>query len=160
MIMDVRLTLRRAGLQLWAARGGLLVLLIMAGVLYWIISGILSLEKEVAAVIFAGMLTVLGSVLSLIFSRQYERKREVEREIRNQKIPIYDEFIKFLFHRVWFRLKGEDAVSGEDPELVEFMRRFSVSVLILGSDDVLREWIKFLAAMRAFGARNQNSTTY
>jgi hypothetical protein len=156
--MDARLRLRRAGAQLWAARGGLLALVTMAGLLYWIISAIFSLEKEIAAVILAGMLTVFGSVLSLIFSRQYEKKREVEREIRNQKIPIYESFIKFLFHKVWFRLKEDGDVDGGDPELVEFMQEFSVSVLIWGSDDVLREWIKFVASMRSFGTEQKDST--
>jgi hypothetical protein len=153
--MDARSQLRQAGARLWAVRGGLVAFLLLGGLLYWIISGILSLEKEIAAVIFAGVLTVFGSVSSLIFARIHDRKREVEKEIRNKKIPIYERFVQFLVTKLFYQMTKNGTTKKDNSDIVDFLRKFHTSALIWGSDDVLRQWISFLRVIKRLEKENQ-----
>lgn len=97
-----------------------------------------ALQPEVAAAITAAVATVLVSVATVTASRVFERRQQVEREIRAQKIPIYEEFIGF-----WFRsLQGEKAglKAPTNQETMEFMLNFTQNIMMWGSDDVLRKW--------------------
>lgn len=113
------------------------VLLVMAG-LRWLLAG---LTKEVAAALVAGTATVLVSVLSVFIARHLERKREMEREIQLQKVPIYEDFVSTWLRYMFKDKPGADPMSEE--ELLQFFYRATQKLTIWGSDDVIRRWSRW-----------------
>ena len=102
----------------------------------------LALPVQLAAPLTVASTTVLVSVFSLIFSKHWERKWEIEQEHRKQKLPIYEEFLVFWF-KVLVKKAGETPVS--ETEMIEFFRTFTQKLMIWGSDDVVKEYAKFRA---------------
>ncbi|MCH7922726.1 MAG: hypothetical protein IH975_06825 [Nitrospinae bacterium] len=120
----------------------LVICFVLVGVLGWTIWKALSgLSKEVATAIIAGSATVLVSVISLILSKHWERRREIEQEHRKQKLPIYEEFMTFWFRVVMSHSPGKKPVSEE--EMINFFTSFTQKLMIWGSDKVLKEYSNF-----------------
>ncbi len=97
-----------------------------------------SLQKEVAAAIVAGATTIIVSVLSINFARFYERKRIIEQELREKKIPMYNEFVEF-----WFKILMSDKIKDKklsESDMMNFFIQFTQELMVWGSDEVLRSW--------------------
>lgn len=102
------------------------------------------LKKEVAAALIAGVATILVSVLSVILTKYFERKRKIEQEIREKKIPMYVEFVEF-----WFKVLYSKNITGkeiEEKEMIEFFSDFTQKVMVWGSDEVLILWSRYRRA--------------
>jgi len=86
--------------------------------------------------------TILGGTItisSFFITRYLERKKTIEFEIRNKKIPIYEEFFDFYFKVV---LKsGDQELTNQD--MVNFFRQFSQKAIIWFPDNVLKSYIKW-----------------
>jgi len=104
----------------------------------------MSLQKEVAAAIIAAMATVIVSVISIMVAKYYERKLVIEQEIRQRKIPMYEEFIAFLFTVLMSDKTGETKPS--EQEMMAFFNKFTQKITIWGSDEVLLEWSRYRQA--------------
>jgi PIN domain nuclease of toxin-antitoxin system len=119
------------------------VILICVSYIIWLIVPHLwnifnGLQKEVAAAIIAASSTILVSVLSLTIGKYYEKKRTIELEIRNKKIPMYEEFVDFLFKLLMNRkLTGKDL---NEKEMLQFFVSFTQKLLVWGSDEVVTHW--------------------
>lgn len=101
---------------------------------------VLSLQKEVAAAIIAAMSTIIVSVLSITIGKYYERKMIIEQELREKKIPIYEEFIEFYFKLLMSsKFKGEKM---SEKEMTKFFMKFTQKLTVWGSDDVVYQWSK------------------
>jgi hypothetical protein len=98
-------------------------------------------SPQVAATIVAGVVTVLVSVFSVLWSKRVERQREIEQEQRQQKIPVYEEFIAFLFRILLADKLGEQKVT--EQEMMKFVSGFAQKIMIWGSDDVLHRYAVF-----------------
>ena len=92
------------------------------------------------------MLTIIASVISFLISRHIERSREIEREIREKKIPYYDQIIRLFFESVFCPEALKREISPE--ELTRQMHTFSVHSLIWASDDVYVKWTDLLRSMQ------------
>ena len=100
-----------------------------------------SLQKEVAAAIIVASATVLVSVLSVVVGKYYERKRSIEQELRQKKIPMYEEFIRF-----WFDLFMSDKLTGEpmkEKRMLEYFNTFTQKLMVWGSDEVVNIWSNY-----------------
>lgn len=96
------------------------------------------LQKEVAAALIAGATTIIVSVLSVSVARYYERKRVIEQEIRQKKIPMYNEFVEF-----WFNFLMSEKIASRkitDKEMMKFFNQFTQKLMVWGSDEVVRQW--------------------
>jgi hypothetical protein len=110
-------------------------------VITWLISVFNGLQKEVAAALIAASATIVVSVLSLVVAKYYEKKRAIELEHRSKKIPIYEEFVEFLFKLLMNeKLEGNPMT---EQEMLRFMSGFTQKLLIWGSDDVVLQWSKY-----------------
>jgi hypothetical protein len=99
-----------------------------------------NLQKEIAAVIVAGTL----SVLSLIITRHLEKRSEIEKDIRQRKTEVYEGLIKYMFKEFFFSKKlGDSRSVDEQKKLVQTLQNIHVDMLIWGSDEVLAQWIKY-----------------
>ena len=132
----------------------LVLLIIAAGALglYWAIKniyiGLAGLQKEVAVGIIAVSGTVIVSTLTVVISKYYERKADVQRDLREKKIPVYNELMDF-----WSRLMSDPESDRKPPteeEVSEFMTDFLKKIIVWGSDDVLKAFREFRTlAMKA-----------
>ncbi|MGD0032842.1 hypothetical protein SLT67_15880 [Paenibacillus illinoisensis] len=123
----------------------LLVLLLLSYLFWifitWLISVFNGLQKEVAAALIAASATIVVSVLSIVIAKYYEKKRAIELELRSKKIPIYEEFVEFLFKLLMNKkLEGNPMT---EQEMLRFMSGFTQKLLIWGSDDVVLQWSKY-----------------
>ena len=111
---------------------------ILAKVLLGWFSG---LQKEVAAAILAALTAVAVSIISLVLSKYYERKAEVRKEHRENKVPIYEKSIEF-----WFKVLMADKAGKKPPgeqEIIQFLQGFTQELIIWGSDSVLKSFTNF-----------------
>jgi membrane protein implicated in regulation of membrane protease activity len=120
----------------------LAILFTFFGGFIWAIWRLLAaVSTEIAAAIIAAAATVLVSVLTLVLSKRYEHKREIEQEHRKQKTPVYEDFIAQLFKMMMGGKYGTAPVSEE--ELMMFFSSFSQKMLVWGSDKVVQQYITY-----------------
>lgn len=120
------------------------VLLVLAGiffgiwyVLYAIWKAFSGLQKEVVAAVVAATATFLVSFISIVLGKYYEKKLLIEKEMRDKKIPVYNEFIEFLLN-----LMSNSRTMSED-EMKDFFKNFTQKILVWGSDEVINHWSKY-----------------
>ncbi|MHA2855499.1 hypothetical protein ACXZ7E_16000 [Paenibacillus lautus] len=104
-----------------------------------------SIEKEVSAAIIATMGTILVSVFSVIYTKYLEKKRMIEQELRDKKLPMYELFVNY-----WFDLMYKKKLTGkamEEKEMVAFFKEFTQGLLVWGSDGVISKWSDFRVKM-------------
>ena len=90
------------------------------------------MESAVVAAIIIGSL----SLFSLAFEKYWEKRREIEQELRKKKEKIYEEFM-----RMWFKLMPMQGSNQEDIDLEEDQfKEIAVGLTIWGSDAVVRKW--------------------
>lgn len=101
---------------------------------------LLALDPRVAAAIVAASATVLVSVFSVLISKYLEQRAKIVQEIRDKKIPVYEELINFVFKIVKSTKKGDQLA---EDEIENFMFNFTQQVIVWGSDSVLQAFYKF-----------------
>lgn len=111
-----------------------------------------SLQTEVAAAIVAAMATIIVSVLSVTIGKYYERKRVIENELREKKIPMYEEFIEFYFNLLMSKKINGKEMTQE--EMMKFFNRFTQKLIVWGSDEVVRLWSNY---RREYALKDGNS---
>jgi membrane protein implicated in regulation of membrane protease activity len=99
-----------------------------------------SLNSQVAVAIIAASATVFVSVLSIVLGKVYDRREQINREIRERKIPVYEDLIRFMF-RVLMGEKTGNAPT--EKEMLEFFLDFTQRIVVWGSDDVFMSWSKW-----------------
>lgn len=89
----------------------LFVLALVAGfvgaLIWFVIAQVRSLDSEVAAAVITASATVVVSVVVVVLGRYFEKKRELEAQAREKKIPLYEEFIDFWFRVLYAEKMGE-----------------------------------------------------
>lgn len=118
---------------------GVVMLAILAGllvaVLYllkWIVLGVLSLDKEVAAAFIGGFVTVGVAVLTLVITARSNKKKDIAEAHRPEKMRVYSDFMGFYFDafkksRLGESINPEAALS---PEAIE--RGFEITKGMIG----------------------------
>lgn len=99
------------------------------------------LSNDVAATIIAAASTVLVSVGSVIATKIFEKRREIRKEHREKKIPVYEELMSFMLMVFLAEKVGEDQPTEE--EITKFLMEFTEKIIVWGSDDVLSSFQKF-----------------
>jgi hypothetical protein len=89
----------------------------------------------------AASATIIVSIISVLVSKQIERKMIITNELRGKKIPIYEEIIKFIFRITFAEKKGEKPLS--EKEVIEKMVKFTQDLVIWGSDEVIDSFFQF-----------------
>ncbi|MEQ8855080.1 hypothetical protein [Gimesia sp.] len=97
-------------------------------------------DSEYAAPLIVTAGTIIVTVLSVVLSRYYETRSAIEKEHRDNKIPVYEDLLKFMF-KIFMGTKTGNPVS--EKEMIDFMSKFNQVAMVWASDDVLSAWIKF-----------------
>lgn len=123
----------------------LALLLVVIGAFLWFAwTAFTSLSPGVASASAVAFITAIASLGSLLYTRQSERRRDLEQELRRQKVPVYQDFMDFWFRFLHASRMGKQPAS--DAEIAEFAATFSAKIIIWGSDAVLKEYARFRSA--------------
>lgn len=109
-------------------------------VLKAILASFASLNPSVGAAIVAASATVLVSVFSVLISKSLEQRATIAKEIREKKVPVYEELIKFVFKVLKATKAGSQL---PEQEIIEFMIDFTQQLIVWGSDEVIAAFHRF-----------------
>jgi flagellar motor component MotA len=110
-------------------------------------------SPNIIAAIIAGLVTVIGYFIS----RNFERKKIIEQQIREKKLPVYEEFINFLFEV----LKGSQSDKPMSAlEMQNFMFDFNKRGIVWLSDSSLKAFIKWKDASIIHYENNEENMQY
>ncbi|REB11597.1 hypothetical protein DVB69_00175 [Sporosarcina sp. BI001-red] len=99
-----------------------------------------NLNDGVLAAIVTAITTFLVTFISIISAKYYERKLLIEKEMRDKKIPAYNEFIEFIFKILDQENKKKKIT---EQEMTQFFSTFTRQILVWGSDEVIAQWSSY-----------------
>jgi hypothetical protein len=117
----------------------------LVAILGMFLRAFLASSPSVQAAIIAGFVTIIGSVITIVFSARNQKRREIEAEHRKQKAEMYDSFMEMWFDNLLKEKTGAESVTESD--LLVKMIGFTRKMTVWGSDEVLREFIRFREAV-------------
>jgi hypothetical protein len=148
----------KTNLRWWQILIGCLVIAGIVAGLWFLIQKIWNifsgLQKEIAVAIVAGTVTILVSVFSIVLGKYYERKRTIELELREKKIPVYEKFVSFFVDLMLDEKLGNRQMS--EKEIMIFFGEFTQKIMVWGSDEVLRKWSNY----RLYSVEHINDKEY
>jgi len=100
----------------------------------YFISKIDSIDANILIALIAGTVTITGYFIT----RYFEKKKIIEQQIREQKIPVYEEFIEFFFKL--FRNTKEKAEIDTN-ERNDFMWRMNKKSILWLSDKTFKSYV-------------------
>ena len=92
------------------------------------------MESAVVAAIIIGSL----SLLSLVYQKYWEKRREIEQELRKKKAEIYEKFMRMWL--MFIPMQGSDQENIDLEEIEDPFKEIAIGLTIWGSDDVVRKW--------------------
>jgi hypothetical protein len=123
-------------------------ILVAGGIIWLMYNGIKFIWSTLSAVnpslavgIIAAGSTVFVSLATVLISKRLEQKALIKNQQREKKIPIYEELLEFLFKIARASKDGKNMPTEE--EITDFMFRFTQTLIIWGSDDVVLAFVKF-----------------
>lgn len=102
------------------------------------------------------IIAVIGASVTLTgyyVTRYLERKKEIEFQIRNKKIPIYEEFFQFYF-KVVFNTKNKNGKKLSEDDMVLFFQQFNQKAIIWFPDNILISYINWKRELSFFSENN------
>lgn len=112
------------------------------------IDNIDKVDSNIVVALIAGTITILGYFIT----RYLERKKQIEQEIRKQKLPIYEEFLDFIFKFMVGNRKNN--ISEQDLE--QFMFNFNKKSIIWLSDESLKAYVNWRTALNRISGNEKN----
>ncbi|WP_286756731.1 hypothetical protein [Roseivirga sp. UBA838] len=109
------------------------------------------IDTNILATVIAGLVTIIGYYIT----RYFEKKKEIERQIREQKLPTYQEFINFIF-KVFETASNDAKLNSEDLQK-DFWSMNKKSTLWL-SDRSLKAYVKWKKLSAEYSKMHKHST--
>jgi len=122
-----------------------LALVILGGIVFaiiimlkYMIIGLQGLESSLAVGLLTAATTIIVSVVTVLLAKYLEKKKELEAEIRNKKIPVYEELISFFMKVLNKEINPESKKDKEKAN--EFFINLTQKLIVWGSDEVIKKW--------------------
>ena len=129
---------------------GFLVLGLLFFGAYWVISRVwdaLSSAQAIGAGIVAATLTGAVAIATTFINKHLDRKAQVVFQLREKKVPIYENIIQLVYDFALAGKAGRTKLSKE--ESLQRMATITEQLTIWGSDDLLKEYHRFrMSAIR------------
>lgn len=100
-----------------------------------------SVDPKLAAGMIAGSATIFVSVITVLFSKKQEHKVDIQNQLREKKIPIYENIIEFIFLITFAEKLGKEQPS--EQEMIKFFADTTRDLVIWGSKDIVKEFGNF-----------------
>jgi hypothetical protein len=108
------------------------------------------INPNIIVAIIAGTVTIIGYFVT----RYLERKKIIEQQIREQKLPAYEEFIDFIFS-IFKQSKNNKQIN--DKKLEEFFWNMNKKSILWLSDRTLKSYVKWKKLTSEY-ANHENNT--
>jgi hypothetical protein len=109
----------------------------------------ITLNPNIIVALIAGLVTVSGYFIS----RYFERKKLIEQQIREQKLPVYEEFISFIFEMIMNVKAGTET---DQKEMETFMMNFTKKSIVWMSNDSLKSYSTWKKRSSEFSEGDKN----
>lgn len=132
--------------------GSIIAITLIAGILYLLYKATYIFFRNLHKIDINIFVAIIGGTItisSFFITRYLERKKAIELEIRNKKIPIYEEFVEFYFS-VMFKNKTDDEITTE--EMIKFFQQFNQKAIIWFPDHILKSYIDWKNNLTKFSA--------
>lgn len=100
------------------------------------------IKSELAIAVVAAAATLIGSTVTVMLGRHFERKKDIEAHFRAEKIKIYDEFLAELFKLLHSGGEGSD-------NMVAFLREWQRKLVLWGGSNVLAAYFKWMNRLKS-----------
>lgn len=132
------------------AFGSLLLALVLLAALLWAMYVILrfawhtllGVNPNLAVALVAAGATLLGTTITVMAGRYYERRKEIEAHFRSEKIMIYDEFLTAFLETVHAGAQTDSA------GLAEFLRQWQRKIVLWAGAPVLASYFKWMGRLK------------
>ncbi|MCC6653312.1 MAG: hypothetical protein IT348_19330 [Candidatus Eisenbacteria bacterium] len=124
-------------LAVLAGLGGLALLGVRA---IW--QELVAIKPELAVAVIAAGATLLGTTVTVMLGRYFERKKDIEAHFRAEKIKIYDEFLAELFKLLHSGGRDSD-------NMVAFLREWQRKLVLWGGSNVLAAYFKWMNRLKS-----------
>ncbi|WP_339322142.1 hypothetical protein [Paenibacillus sp. FSL W8-0194] len=95
------------------------------------------LPKEYVPAIVTAVTTFIVAVMTITLGKYLERRMIIDKEMREKKIPVYNELIDFMFDLM------DNPHSKTPVEMNDFIKDFTKKILVWGSDEVIIQWSNY-----------------
>ena len=137
---------------------GFVLLGAIALLAYWTVATIwnaLSATPTIGAGIAAAALTGALAILSTFLTKHLDRKATVVAQLREKKIPVYEEIIRLVFGIALAGKGGKAPLKEQD--IVRQMADITEKLTIWGSDELVEAYYKFrMASIRQAAGGSQD----
>jgi hypothetical protein len=100
-----------------------------------------TIEGDLSKTLVASAATVTVAVTTLAFGKLWEQRQKLRQDLREKKIPIYEDQLKTLFRVMMAEKRGEKPPS--EQEIMRAFSQFTERLIVWGSSDVIRAWVEF-----------------
>lgn len=125
------------------------IAILLFSLLGWIvyqISQVLISGSDVSKTIAGGVIAIIVAIASHAFAKHYEYRNTVKVESRAKRIPVYEEFIRFMLKDMLLNKGG----TMKEAKIISFFADFTPKLALWGNDEVFRAYLDF----RSFGLSN------
>ena len=100
-----------------------------------------SINSDVSKTVIAGGFALVGTVITLVAGKLWEQHIKIRQEVREKKIPVYEQQITTFFNAMFAQKKGLTPMS--EPELQKAFAEFTEKLIVWGSSEVIQSWQQF-----------------
>lgn len=100
-----------------------------------------SVDPKLGAGMIAASATVIVSVITVVFSKRQEHKIDVQNQLRERKVPVYERIIEFIFLITFADKLGKKQPS--EKEMIKFFANTTKDLVIWGSKDIVKAFGDF-----------------
>ena len=121
----------------------LIALAFLAAVLFLFYKAIVVLPEKINkdnANVFVALIAGTVTIIGYFITRYLERKKLIEQQIRDQKLPTYEEFLDFIF-TLFKNTKSNKKT--DDKEFEEFFWNFNKKAILWLSDRSLKSYSRW-----------------
>ncbi len=123
----------------------LLVVFLLGIGLYLLITAFIdklnSVGSDLSKAIITGGVTVSVAVFSLVIGKLWEQQVQIQQNLREKKIPVYEKQIEIFFSAMFAEKYGDKKLTKE--EIAKAFNKFTEKLIIWGSAEVIKAWSDF-----------------
>lgn len=134
---------------------GFIVIIVIGYFVYKMTALIISKIDNLDANILVAILAAASTIIGFYITRYLERKKIIEQQIREQKLPIYGEFIDFMF-KIFENTKANSKEHISTEEMNKFFWNLNKKSILWLSDNTLKSYVTWKNSISNINESNEN----
>ena len=100
-----------------------------------------SIDSDLSKTIISSSFAVLGAALTLSAGKILEQRIKIKQDVREKKIPVYEEQMQTIFKILFSAKEGEKQLNTQEFE--NAFRAFTEKLIIWENSNVIKAWVDF-----------------